>query len=258
MNYTEKRDNSANNTWLYLSAVGDGLDLLEADIPAPNYYNRTHENDAYSIAWLLDGYFHTRNNLEYLNDIIARMSLAVRIVRRFDFVPANVIDFTPHKLKEFQNLPSLPSKSRAEQQLGAKNEDLVFWALKLEAITRIRAYGWLDYDAFELWAFNVFYTDVKRVKDASTLRAKCRSIHNWYQARGWKIESRNFTMTRTEAMEKAREVKTERVKAKIQGAINILRLYGKKITAKAVAIEAGISEPTAQKYIKQLKSSGAI
>lgn len=257
MNYTEKRCNSANNTWLYLSAVGDGLDLLEAGIPNPNYYQRNNE-ERYAIAWLLDGVFHTRKNIEYLNDVIARMSLAVQIVKRFDFVPANTTDFTPHKLKEFQNLPSLPSKSRAEQQLGAKNEDMVFWALKLEAITRIRQFGWLDYESFEIWAFNVFYTDVKRVKDRSTLKAKCRSIHAWYEARNWEIESRRFTMTRSEAMEKAREVKTERVKAQIQGAINILRLYGKKITAKAVAEEAGIALGTAQKYVKQLKASGAI
>lgn len=258
MHYTEKSVNSANNTWLYLSAVGDGLDLVEADIPTPNYYHRTNENDAYSIGWLLDGVFHTAKNKEYLNDVIARMSLAMQIQKRFDFAPINVIDFTPHKLKEFQNLPSLPRNRSVEQQLGAKNEDAVFWALKLEAIARIRAYGWLDYQAFEMWAFNVFYTDVKRVKDGSTLRAKCRSIHAWYEARDWKIESRNFTMTRTEAMGKARAVKTERVKAKIQGAINILRLYGTKITAKAVAEEAQIALGTAQKYVKELKISGAV
>ena len=65
-------------------------------------------------------------------------------------------------------------------------------------------------------------------------------------------------MSRSDAAAKATAARQERTKAKIQGAINVLRLYGKKITAKAVAEEAGINLKTAQKYVKQLKEEGAI
>jgi DNA-binding GntR family transcriptional regulator len=60
-------------------------------------------------------------------------------------------------------------------------------------------------------------------------------------------------MGRVEGMAKARAVKTERVKGRIQTAINILRLYGKKITVRSVADEAGVSTTSAQKYLSQNK-----
>lgn len=55
-------------------------------------------------------------------------------------------------------------------------------------------------------------------------------------------------MTRNEAMERARAVKTQRAKDKIQGAINVIRLYGKKPTVRLIAEEAGVSKTTVQKY----------
>ncbi|MBD3843430.1 MAG: hypothetical protein IE909_16420 [Campylobacterales bacterium] len=59
-------------------------------------------------------------------------------------------------------------------------------------------------------------------------------------------------MTRSQAAAKATAVRQERTKAKIQGALNVLMLLDKKITAEAVAKEAGIARGTAQKYIKKL------
>lgn len=59
--------------------------------------------------------------------------------------------------------------------------------------------------------------------------------------------------TRVEAMAKARAVKTEKVKHKIQGAINILNLYGVKITVRAVASESGVATSTVQKYLPAMK-----
>lgn len=55
-------------------------------------------------------------------------------------------------------------------------------------------------------------------------------------------------MNRSEAIKKARAIKTQRVKDKIQGAINVLNLYGKKLTVRAIAEEAGVSKTTVQKY----------
>lgn len=55
-------------------------------------------------------------------------------------------------------------------------------------------------------------------------------------------------MTRAEAVAKARVIKTKRAKAKIQSAINVLNLYGTKLTVRAIAEEAGVSKNTVQKY----------
>lgn len=236
--------------WLHLRASGDGLEIADYNLPTPNYYHRTNEA-SYTVAWLLNGYFGTIKGRAYLNDIIGRLSLGMKI--------ANRLPYAPHRssgkaceLKEFQNLPSLPHRS-PQQPNFQKYDDAIFWAIKLEAISQIRAMGWLDHDTLRDWAFELFIT---KAKDRSTLKAKVRNVWQWYKDREWKIDDRSFTMTRSEAMAKAREVKSERVKSKIQGAINILRLYGKKITADAVAQEAGISRSTSQKYIKQLKFSG--
>lgn len=59
--------------------------------------------------------------------------------------------------------------------------------------------------------------------------------------------------TRKEAIKKARTIKTERVKNKIQSAVNILNLYGTKITVRAVAEESGVSTSTVQKYLSAMK-----
>lgn len=55
-------------------------------------------------------------------------------------------------------------------------------------------------------------------------------------------------MTRAEAVAKARAIKTKRVKAKIQSAINVLSMYGTKLTVRAIAEEAGVSKTTVQSY----------
>lgn len=60
-------------------------------------------------------------------------------------------------------------------------------------------------------------------------------------------------MSRADGIAKARAIKTQRVKDKIQGAINVLRLYGTKITVRAVADEAGVSKNSVQKYLSQPK-----
>lgn len=242
--------------WLHLRASGDGLEIAEYGLPTPNYYHRKEGSETYTVAWLLDGYFGTSKGKAYLNDVIARLSMGMQIANRLDFAP-KTDTLNRYELRQFQSLPSLP------RNWGKKNlanhphhkKDAIFWAIKLQAIERIRCTGFLDYDALKDWAFDLFIT---RAKDRSTLRAKVRNVWEWYRDRDWKLDGRVHTMSRADAAAKATKVRQERTKAKIQGAINVLRLYGKKITAEAVAEEAKIARGTAQKYIKLLKEEGAI
>jgi len=55
---------------------------------------------------------------------------------------------------------------------------------------------------------------------------------------------------KTESAHRATKIRQERVKRKIQDAINILRLEGKEITPYAVAKTAGVSYNTAKKYLE--------
>jgi AcrR family transcriptional regulator len=56
-------------------------------------------------------------------------------------------------------------------------------------------------------------------------------------------------MTKIQSIAKARAIKTQRAKDKVQGAINILKLYGTKPTIRAIAEESGVSKTTVQKYL---------
>lgn len=265
--------------WLSFQIHGDGSELFEYGLPPPNHYERSN-NASYKVYWHVDGYIHTKKGRDYLNDIVARFSGAFRIARRLH-APAHQRVFQDQiqrdvsrtrdeqgiigdknliqicNLKQFGGLPSLRSNRSVKELCSSKYEDNVFWAIKLEAIMRIRINGWLDRSSLEDWASDVFLVG-EHVKDRSTLRAKCRSVYEWYEARNWRVDERISTMSRVEGMAKARAIKSERVKAKIQGAINVLKLYGTNITVRSVAQEAGIGTATAQKYLKEIKASGGL
>ncbi len=67
---------------------------------------------------------------------------------------------------------------------------------------------------------------------------------------------KGVTMTKAESMSRARAIRTQRTKDKIQSAINILRLYGdRKITVRAISEESGVSKTTVQKHWKREKKA---
>ena len=92
----------------------------------------------------------------------------------------------------------------------------------------------MDLEALE--KFNALPEEERR-----KLLAKAISLHD--------NRLRETSRKKIEAMEKARAIKTQRVKDKINGAINVLKLYGKKITIRAISEESGVSKTTVQKYL---------
>jgi hypothetical protein len=235
--------------WLSFQFYGDGLELLDYGLPTPNHYQRAN-NASYGVYWLLDGYFHTKAGKEYLNDVVARLSIVAKIEKRLGAPVVSKIDPVAHKLSEFSGLPSLPRRS-VQQLTAAKYDDAVFWAIKLEAIARIRRDGWLDRDSLEFWAFDVFVVG-DHVKDRSTLCAKVRSVFDWYAARNWKIDDRSFTMSRAEAGRVTAAKNAAANEAKVRAAITSLEFLQEKITVSSVARSAGVSRPTAQKYLEKM------
>lgn len=247
-----------NNFWLYFRCSGDGEELATVGLPTPHYYKRTNAEN-YAIAYKLDGRFHTKKGKEYLNDIIARLALTLPIERRYYIIPSEseAVNNRAYKLKEFQNCESIKVDIYTRKEAKAnKYEDRVFWSLKVEAERRIRAFGSLDLDAFLDYAFNVFEVGTD-VKDGSTLKAKCKSIFEWYEARAWRVgrTKKENAMSNDEKTQVARAVRTARVKAQFNGAVEVLKIRGVKLTAKAIAEEAGLSEKTTQKYFKEYKEA---
>jgi len=245
--------------WLSFQIHGDGSELLEYGLPTPTYYERAN-NASYRVYWLIDGYLHTKKGRDYLNDLVSRFSGAFRIANRLQSPPHPRYGDRSAKtcnLKQFGGLPSLRNNREVKELHSSKYDDNVFWSIKLEAIMRIRINGWLDRSSLEEWASDVFLVG-EHVKDKSTLRAKCRNVYEWYKARNWRIDERISTMSRVQGAAKATAIRQAKVKGKIQTAINVLKLYGSKITVRALAEEAGISTATAQKYLKEIKASGGL
>lgn len=251
-NYSTKKIDTG--FWLSFQIHGDGSELFEYGLPMPTHYERAN-NSSYGAYWLLDGYFGTKKSREYLNDTISKLSLAFKISRRLGS-PREGVANEAHKLSSFSGLPSLRTRS-AQYLNSSKYDDNVFWAIKLHAIRTIRVTGWLDRSSLTDWAFDVFLVG-EHVKDKSTLRAKCRSIFEWYEARNWRVDERISTMSRIEGAAKARAKLEIQTRGKIQTAINVLRLYGTKITVRSLAEEAGISKSTSQKYLNEIKASGGL
>lgn len=246
MQYSIETDRIGQGFWLHLRASGDGLEIAEHDLPTPNYYQRTNEG-SYHVAWLLNGYFGTVKSRAYLNDMIARLSIGMKIANRLPYAPKKS-EGRAYELKEFQNLPSLPRRTETSPN-AHKRDDAIFWAIKLESIHRIRMYGWLDHDALWQWAHDLFIT---KAKDRSTLKAKVRNVWEWYKERDWKIDDRSFTMSRAEAGRATAEKNAKATEAKVRGAVEALQFLQEKITITAVCKHASVSPNTAKKYLKEM------
>jgi len=167
------------------------------------------------------------------------------------------------QVREFsKQLKSLPTRKHIPKR--ADNfEDFTFWAIKLYAEDMIRATGFIVYDSLESWALSQFVD-----KERSTIRAKCRSIWNWYNERDFKLNDKKHreqkkyleeTMaTRTEHIKKVSREKAERNRRKVINLITGLYAddYKKKNGAwhfGKISEATGISSKTVGKIIKELE-----
>ena len=109
----------------------------------------------------------------------------------------------------------------------------------------------IAYSLLESFAFSRF---IERTKDKSTLRAKCRSIWNWYDAREWTIPARpkGKGMSRADGAKHSAIKNAERTKAKVVGAIEALKFLQEKINIATVSRQAQVSRDTAKKYLIEL------
>ena len=274
MNIISEKDKLLKSFWLYFHILGNGTEWIDYNLPIPTIHR--HINQGYYIGWAIDGYFATEKGQEFLNDIIARFLITFKEqnIKRLGFRP-NKKDLNNttariytkvYKLREFsKQLKSLPAKKKYTPNRADSFEDFVFWAIKLYAEDMIRATGFIVYDSFENWALNQFVD-----KERSTIRAKCRSIYNWYEARDFDISTKNThrklkdyleetLASRTEHIKKVSAEKAERNRRKI---INIMTgLYSSEYKKKSgawhfgkIAEATGLSSKTVAKIIKEIEN----
>ena len=210
------------NTWLYMSFDGDITDSLGDIIPYPQKHFVNRYDTTY--CWLLDGYFGTEKGTKYLNDIIARFILTFCNCKYEKHFYDTATSTVPLKLKAFQGLQS--NKVLNKEYLRAHVQfDSIFWTLKYYAEDLIRENSCIIYQKLEDYAFTNF---IHQAKDKSTLKAKCRSIWNWYEERDWEIGRVNkkfknnkeeLMASRVEHMKKINKKRIEDTQRKIQNCI---------------------------------------
>jgi len=138
----------------------------------------------------------------------------------------------------------------------------------------IRAFGEgtpVPFPMVEDWAYTQFH-DYKKGK--STVRAKCRSVWNWYDVQGWelpkiyikryntKTELKELEMTRQERALSNAKAKSEKARKKVIHAITGLYAdeYKKKSGAwhiKNIANNINLDPRVVSKYLKQWEEEQA-
>jgi len=248
------------STLLRIEGKGDLAELSEFKLPYPHEYSRI--GNKYKIAWHIDGVFWTKSGTNFLNDILARFILSFENITHSTAHPISKKDNTL-KLKLFQQLNSIKKQTFAAN--SNKFEDNVFWSLKLFVEHYISKGGFCPYSSLESYAFNHF---VDYTKDRSTLRAKCRSIWNYYDAREWqtqlqytkKLTEEEYLMTRQENMKKQTKLKAEATRKKIINTITGMFAddYKKKSgewNISKIAKEINVSRNSVYKYIKEFEDN---
>jgi len=260
--------------WLYFHLLGNGSEWLDYELPTPTILK--HINKGYYIGWAIDGYFGTAKGQEFLNDIIARflISFQEEKITRLNFQPSvkNLNSSTAHihakvyKLREFsKQLTSLTTK----QHIPARADmfaDYCFWAIKLYAEDLINASNFIVYETLESWALGQF-----EHKERSTIRAKCRSVWNWYNSRNFELKQKQHSRTQKQFLEETMATrkshitklnisKGERNKGAVINAITGLNAdeYKKKNGAwhyKKISVALNLSAKTIGKIIKEYETN---
>ena len=233
------------NTKLSITVQGDGKEIFDYSLPHPINYKRN--GNTYTIEYALKGYFSTKSSYEYLNDIIARFTLSMKVLS----TDVTSTEDAGIELSYFKGLKSIQrAKNYESVDIG---QDNIFWSIKLYTEDLIKQSGegnLIAYSLLESFAFSRF---IDRSKDKSTLKAKCRSIWNWYDAREWTIPTRQGKgMSRADGARIAHQKKAADTKAKVIGAIEALNFLQEKIIIATVSRQAQVSRDTAKKYLIEL------
>jgi len=233
------------NTKLSITIQGDGSEIFDYSLPHPIKYTRN--GNRYTLEYAIKGYFSTKSSYEYLNDIIARFTLSMKVLS----TNISSTEDTGIELSYFKGLKSIKRANNYEK--GDRGEDNVFWSIKLYTEDLIRQSGegnLIAYSLLESFAFSRF---IERSKDKSTLKAKCRGIWEWYENINWTIPTRKGKgMSRQEGAKIAHTKLAADTKAKVIGAIEALNFLQEKLSIVNVAKQAQVSKNTAKKYLIEL------
>ncbi len=261
------------NTKITIKSMEDLSTSFGNELPFPQYHWITQSQwdlkTRYYYQFTIDGVFDTLRGVAFLNDIIARFMITFpnegiekQEIKR---IPAKKEGL---KLKQFQGLKSVKSLPKQFFKTNLfTNKDNVFWALKINFEIQLER-GNISYETFEDFAFANFED---KAKDRSTLRAKCRSIYNYYLDRNFETRTRGKyknhqhyleeTMaTRQQNMAKINNKRKEDCRRVIVGLITGLTSFEYKKqngewNVSKLAKDTKLTRKTIYKYLEEFKSN---
>ena len=234
----------------------EGYEFMDYNLPYPNRIFHTNDNSVY-WTWLIDGYFHTKTNKEYLQDIVARFLITFKEYnpRRITFEQKKLQNKVVHKLAEFSGLESIRTK-RYIPRRAEMFDDFTFWAIKLYVEDYIREFGSITQDYVVDWALENFPD-----KEPATIRSKARNVFRWYEERDFKLGKQNkyskeeYRDIRISSMKeyarKRAEDKIKEIKRKVKKYKKILISYINNISKLSKIL--GVSRNTVYKYINDIR-----
>jgi hypothetical protein len=258
------------NTNLTISFKNDITEHLGNVIPYPNNY--ITQNGLWVFSWIIDGFFDTNKGNDFLNDIVARFLITFKedIFDTKYFRKKYNEDTTTYKLKNFQDLKSITISKINETNKFDGTTDFIFWSLKLYSERVIIETGIITYDRlfeYGFYHFNPSNGVSKVCKDLSTLKAKCRSIVNYYIDRNYKLDryqrkltDEEYRMTRQENMRKVNEKRSLTNRQKIENLLSgmfVEDLYKKpngKYHISNIMKDLNLSRNTVKKHLQDIQN----
>jgi len=279
-------------------AGGKGDEWIELYLPVPNVIIYPNSKNGVFIGYFIEGFFGTKNNRKFLQDIIKRFEKTflklphIGYIERIKHPPiidnqtTGHIQFnTIYSLKDFsRSLISLKKKiSKKEEQienlkiskvLGEKKitDDALFDYMRFIAYDFVKTNGKEALTREYLEEIGKLGNEVLgKTKEPSTIRAKAKSIYNWVMENykpgsgiyNWNYKRKTKTeeelkMTRKENILQINQKRAEKAKAKVYKTIEKLKEKQENIGIKKVAKIANVSVNTARKYLKQAREEGII
>jgi len=267
-------------------------EVFDTFLPSPNIY-KIFDEHSYLVAWLIEGYFLTEKNKEFLKDVIKR---AIETFLKFGAIRVEWIGWI--------NIAKLKNSDIIHLETYNLRDDIAPYLESLKKNNKNNKYKLLEYlasytqikesdDAFFDWLRFKIYDFVKtngkealtleyckelaiigyeimgHKKGISTPLAKAKAIYDWvienYNPKGinnWnyirKLTDEELEMTRRENILEINKRKAEKTKRKVYEVIKKLKEQQENIGIKKVAKIANVSVNTARKYIKQAKEEGII
>jgi len=256
---------------------GNGDEFFDTFLPHPNVWKPLY--DSYLIGYLLEGFFLTNKNKQFLHDVIVRFIATFEKIGAFRVEWIGWINFNYLQDKDIKHLNIFNLRDDIAIYLETKKTHKDYRALELLAsATEYKEsddafFDWLRFKIYDFVKANGknaltldYCKELGHKKGISTPFAKAKAIYNWvmenYNPKGvnnWnykrKLSDKELEMTRRERALSNAKAQYEKAHKKIISLVTgIFKDEYKKPNGtwniNKISKETGLSRPTIYKHLK--------